>query len=354
MLQAALRSGAAQRRCVFEVFARRLPDGPPVRRRGRHRPPARGRSSAFRFGADELDRAARARRGRRADAGLPGRLPVHRRRSGATPRASATSPGRPSRGRGHLRRGACCWRRWSCSILNHDSAVAAAASPDDHRRRRPALHRDGLAPHPRAGRGRRRPRGLRRRVRDHQQPRGGADATACRPPAPRAHAFTLLHDDERAAFAAQVACLGKGTTLLVDTYDVPTAVDGRGRGRRARARRRAARLRRPAHPGREVRRAARRPGRHRDPDHRDVATWTSTPSRRSPPPRSTRYGVGTSPGHRLRRARPPGWSTSWSPARTTSGAPGGRGQEEQGQGQRRRPEVGAAPARRRAASPRPR
>ncbi len=27
MLQAALRSGAASRRCVFEVFARRLPDG---------------------------------------------------------------------------------------------------------------------------------------------------------------------------------------------------------------------------------------------------------------------------------------------------------------------------------------
>jgi nicotinate phosphoribosyltransferase len=39
-----------------------------------------------------------------------------------------------------------------------------------------------------------------------------------------AHAFTLLHDDERAAFEAQVASLGKGTTLLVDTYDVPTAV----------------------------------------------------------------------------------------------------------------------------------
>jgi nicotinate phosphoribosyltransferase len=38
------------------------------------------------------------------------------------------------------------------------------------------------------------------------------------------HAFTLLHDNERTAFEAQVACLGPGTTLLVDTYDVPTAV----------------------------------------------------------------------------------------------------------------------------------
>jgi nicotinate phosphoribosyltransferase len=39
-----------------------------------------------------------------------------------------------------------------------------------------------------------------------------------------AHAFTLLHDTERDAFEAQVASLGKGTTLLVDTYDVAEAV----------------------------------------------------------------------------------------------------------------------------------
>jgi nicotinate phosphoribosyltransferase len=39
-----------------------------------------------------------------------------------------------------------------------------------------------------------------------------------------AHAFTLLHDHERDAFTAQVNSLGKGTTLLVDTYDVAEAV----------------------------------------------------------------------------------------------------------------------------------
>ena len=39
-----------------------------------------------------------------------------------------------------------------------------------------------------------------------------------------AHAFTLLHDDEPAAFAAQVATLGASTTLLVDTYDVEQGV----------------------------------------------------------------------------------------------------------------------------------
>lgn len=40
-----------------------------------------------------------------------------------------------------------------------------------------------------------------------------------------AHAFTLLHDSEAAAFRAQVASLGPATTLLVDTYDVPGGIE---------------------------------------------------------------------------------------------------------------------------------
>src|SRR5205814_936792 len=39
-----------------------------------------------------------------------------------------------------------------------------------------------------------------------------------------AHAFTLLHDDESAAFASQVETLGKQTTLLVDTYDISQGI----------------------------------------------------------------------------------------------------------------------------------
>ncbi|MEJ6490077.1 nicotinate phosphoribosyltransferase [Leucobacter sp. USCH14] len=39
-----------------------------------------------------------------------------------------------------------------------------------------------------------------------------------------AHSFTLLHETERDAFAAQVAALGTGTTLLVDTYDIDQGV----------------------------------------------------------------------------------------------------------------------------------
>jgi len=39
-----------------------------------------------------------------------------------------------------------------------------------------------------------------------------------------AHAYTLLHDDEPAAFAGQVATLGAATTLLVDTYDIAQGI----------------------------------------------------------------------------------------------------------------------------------
>jgi nicotinate phosphoribosyltransferase len=39
-----------------------------------------------------------------------------------------------------------------------------------------------------------------------------------------AHAFTLVHDNERDAFRAQLDTLGPETTLLVDTFDVATAV----------------------------------------------------------------------------------------------------------------------------------
>jgi nicotinate phosphoribosyltransferase len=39
-----------------------------------------------------------------------------------------------------------------------------------------------------------------------------------------AHAFTLAHVDEEAAFQAQVAAFGPATTLLVDTFDTETGI----------------------------------------------------------------------------------------------------------------------------------
>lgn len=39
-----------------------------------------------------------------------------------------------------------------------------------------------------------------------------------------AHAFSLAHEDEKEAFRQQVAALGVGTTLLVDTFDIPQGI----------------------------------------------------------------------------------------------------------------------------------
>ncbi|NMN02055.1 nicotinate phosphoribosyltransferase [Bifidobacterium panos] len=39
-----------------------------------------------------------------------------------------------------------------------------------------------------------------------------------------AHCFTLVHDSEKNAFESQIAALGKNTTLLVDTYNIEQAV----------------------------------------------------------------------------------------------------------------------------------
>ena len=82
------------------------------------------------------------------------------------------------------------------SVLNHDCAVAAARRAHGDRRPGTPADRDGLAPHPR-GRGRRgRARGVSGRVRVHIQPRGRR-RYAVPTTGTAAHAFTLLHDDER-------------------------------------------------------------------------------------------------------------------------------------------------------------
>ena len=158
-----------------------------------------------------------------------------------------------------------------------------------------------------------------------------------------AHAFTLLHDDEQAAFEAQVAALGTGTTLLVDTYDVDqgirNAVEVAGTG----ARRHPAGLRRPAHARHATPASCSTPWARRttrivvtsDLDEYAIAGLMAAPV--------DRYGVGTSlvtgsgaptVGHGLQARR----------ARRRAG-----GEEVEGQGLGRRPQVRRPPARRRTA-----
>ena len=223
MLQAALRSGAADRRAVFEVFARRLPEG---RRYGVVAGTGRVLDALedFRFDDDELTflRARRAWSTSRPSTGSP--ATASPATSGATAEGESTSPAPRSWWSRARFAEAVLLETLILSILNHDSAIASAASRMvDAAGDRP-LHRDGLAPHPRAGRGGRRPGGVHRRLRHHLQPRGRAARTASRPPAPARTRSPCCTTPSGTRSRPRSTSLGPGTTLLVDTYDVAEAV----------------------------------------------------------------------------------------------------------------------------------
>ena len=113
------------------------------------------------------------RRGRRGDGGLAGRLPVLRRRVGLRRGRDLLRALTAADRRGHLRGGGGARDRAALDLQPRlGDRVGRLA--DDAGRRRPALHRDGLAAHPRGGRGGGRPGGVRRGVREHLQPGGPA------------------------------------------------------------------------------------------------------------------------------------------------------------------------------------
>lgn len=109
------------------------------------------------------------------------------------------------------------------SILNHDCAVASAASRMTIAAHgRPCMDMGARRAHERAAVSAARAAII-----------GGFQGTSDLEAAKRygircigtaAHAFTLLHDTERDAFDSQVAKLGPSTTLLVDTYDITQGV----------------------------------------------------------------------------------------------------------------------------------
>ncbi len=231
MLEAALRSGTAQRGAVFEVFARRLPEG---RRYGVVGGTGRLLEALtdFRFGAAEL--AWLAETGA-VDAPTLDYLATWRFRGDiwGYGEGECFFPGSPLLVVRASFAEAVLLETLVLSILNHDCAVAAAASRMTCvAGGRPCIemgsrrtHEQGAVAAARAAyiagfsatsnleAGRR-----------HGIPTTGTSA----------HAFTLLHDSERDSFAAQVGALGRGTTLLVDTYDVTegvrTAVEVAGTG----------------------------------------------------------------------------------------------------------------------------
>jgi nicotinate phosphoribosyltransferase len=222
MLQSALRSGAHARRCVFEVFTRRLPRG---RRYGVVAGTARvlDAISAFRFGDSEL---AWLEKAGVVDAATLAWLADYRFRGSVRGYAEGECffPGSPILTVEGTFAEAVLLETVVLSVLNHDCAIAAAASRvTTAARGRPCLEMGARRTHEEAAVAAARAAVV-----------GGFSGTSdleagrrhgLRTIGTAAHAFTLVHDDEQAAFAAQVAALGPGTTLLVDTYDVPTGVE---------------------------------------------------------------------------------------------------------------------------------
>lgn len=219
MLQAALRSGTAGRRCVFEVFARRLPEG---RRYGVVAGTGRLLEAleGFRFGHAELDALSDV-----VDDSTREVLRQWRFTGSIWGYAEGECyfPGSPLIVVEGTFAEAVLLETLVLSVLNHDCAVAAAASRMTAAAgERPCIEMGSRRTHERAAVAAARAAyiagfastsNLQAR-REHGLPSAGTSA----------HAFTLVHDDERAAFAAQVDALGAGTTVLVDTYDVAAAV----------------------------------------------------------------------------------------------------------------------------------
>ena len=222
MLQAALASGEAHRRCVFEAFARRLPDG---RRYGVVGGTGRFLEALerFRFGDDELAFLT--------DAGIVDRATVdwlasYRFSGSVTGYAEGECyfPNSPVLVVESTFAEAVVLETLVLSILNHDTAIASAASRmTSAAAGRPCIEMGSRRTHEESAVAAARAAYV-----------AGFDATSNLEAGYRygvpttgtaAHAFTLLYDSEKAAFTAQLESLGTGTTLLVDTYEVREAVD---------------------------------------------------------------------------------------------------------------------------------
>lgn len=221
MVEAALRSGAAHRRSVFEVFGRRLPDG---RRYGVVAGIGRllDAIEAFRFDDATLRYLADRKVVDRttldwlADYRFSGDVYGY-------PEGECWFPGSPIVVVEGTFAEAVLLETLVLSVLNHDCAVAAAASRmTSAAAGRPCIEMGSRRTHEQAAVAAARAAYV-AGFASTSNLRAG-EAYGIPTVGTSAHAFTLLHDNEREAFEAQIAALGKNTTLLVDTYDVTSAV----------------------------------------------------------------------------------------------------------------------------------
>jgi nicotinate phosphoribosyltransferase len=218
MLASALADGSASRRCTFEVFTRGL--------RG-HRygivagvPRLLDAVARFQFGDEQLAFLHRMLDARTLDwlAGYQFRGDVD-----SYPEGELYFPGSPVLTVTGSFAEAVMLETLVLSVLNHDSAVAAAAARmASAAGERPLVEMGSRRTHEEAAVAAARAAYL-----------GGFSATSNLAAGQRygipttgtaAHAFSLLHEREADAFAAQVKALGTDTTLLVDTYDITQGI----------------------------------------------------------------------------------------------------------------------------------
>ncbi|MHB1475013.1 MAG: nicotinate phosphoribosyltransferase [Dermatophilaceae bacterium] len=222
MLQAALHSGAASRHCVFEVFARRLPEG---RRYGVVAGTGRLLQAVrdFRFDSAELEWL---RENHVVDSLTLDFLSGYRFTGNISGYAEGECffPSSPLLVVEGTFAESVVLETLLLSILNHDSAIASAASRMTNAAGdRPCIEMGSRRTHEWAAVAAARAAYIAGFAATSNLEAGRAYGVPTK--GTSAHSFTLLHDDERAAFEAQVASLGVATTLLVDTYDVTAAVN---------------------------------------------------------------------------------------------------------------------------------
>lgn len=222
MVDAALQAGTADRECVFELFARRLPG---ARKYGVVAGTGRLLEALadFRFGEAELDWL---REERVVSASTLDWLADYRFSGNiwGYPEGEVFFPSSPVLIVEGTFAEAVILETLALSILNADSAVATAAS----------RMVNAAAGKPIAEMGSRRTGEYQAVAAARAAYLAGFEASSNLEAGRRygvptmgtaAHSFTLLHDTERQAFQAQIDALGVGTTLLVDTYDMREAVE---------------------------------------------------------------------------------------------------------------------------------
>lgn len=221
MVQAAMGSGTAFRRSVFELFPRKLPDG---RRYGVVAGVGRALDAIenFRFGEPEIEWLVA---NRVVNDELAQWLATYRFSGNiwGYPEGEMYFPQSPIlRVEGNFAE-ACVLETLLLSIYNFDSAVASAASRMTLMAgSRPCIEMGSRRTNESAAVVAARAAYIAGFVSTSNLEAGRSYGVPTAGTA--AHSFTLLHDNERDAFSAQLKALGESTTLLVDTYDVEAAV----------------------------------------------------------------------------------------------------------------------------------